>query len=89
MKTIVNKIHLKLVINNPELQKEFESFIYKIAKDKELNKHLQLIGEQKEFNLPEEQELYNLYMSGVNVYTKSDQKEQELYDLHIKKNYSL
>lgn len=83
MKSIVNKIHLKLVINNPELQKEFESFIYKIAKDNELNKHLELIGEQKEFDLPEEQKLYDLYMSGVNVHTKSDLKEQK-YDLHIK-----
>jgi len=75
MKTTVNKMYLKLLINNPELQKEFEQFIYKITKDKVLNKHLQLVGELKEFDLPEEQELYNLYMSGVeDVQTKADKK---------------
>jgi hypothetical protein len=78
MKTTVNKMYLKLLINNPELQKEFEQFIYKITEDKVLNKHLQLVGELKEFDLPEEQELYNLYMSGVeDVQTKADKKPYE------------
>jgi hypothetical protein len=78
MKTTVNKMYLKLVINNSELQKEFEQFIYKIAKDEVLNKHLQLVGELKEFDLPEEQELYDLYMSGVeDVKTKADKKPYE------------
>jgi len=88
MKSIVNKIHLKLVINNPELQKEFESFIYKIAKDNELNKHLELIGEQKEFDLPKEQKLYDLYMSGKEVTTKADKKPYEDLIKKTRKNFN-
>jgi|GEM_PF-4580460 len=89
MKTTVNKMYLKLLINNPELQKEFEQFIYKITKDEVLNKHLQLVGELKEFNLPEEQELYDLYMSGVeDVKTKADKKPYEDLIKKTRKNFN-
>jgi len=88
MKTTVNKMYLTLTINNPKLQKEFEQFIYKIAKDEVLNKHLQLIGEQKEFNLPEEQKLYDLYMSGKKVTTKANKKPYEDLMKKTRKNFN-
>ena len=88
MKKTVNKMYLKLVINNPELQKEFEEFIYKITKDEVLNKHLQLVGELKEFDLPEEQKLYDLYMSGKEVTTKADKKPYEDLIKKTRKNFN-